>query len=687
MFSGCQALTEIRIPKTLENAYYSPFSNSGIITAEFESGMTRIPSYTFENAGNLKNITIPDTVTEIGDRAFQNCTNLETIAIPDFVTKIEDRTFENCSLLKEIYIPDSVIDMGVCIFSGCTSLKKVKLPATRQNITNGTFYNCSSLTDIVIPNTVIAIRGSAFQGCSSLENIKLPSSLNIIENSSFENCTKLKSIDVPNSVTSVGSYVFKNCDTLTEVTLDIKAPIGSGVFENCDALQKVTINSPSIGSRTFYNCDELTSITLGDNVTSIGSELCYGCDKLTDVKFGKYIENIPDSSFRQCQSLTTVTLPRFCKTVAANAYAEDTKLVSAYVPNTVTKIENNSFSYPAKMTMYGKSGSYAEEYANSRNMTFNGTAAPITKLDYADNSIDIGRRDKIRPVLNIEPSFDTSTITFASSDENICTVSDTGEIYGKNYGTATITVSSDSGVKDTITVNVVRLADSVSLDKTELELETGDTAKLTATLSPSDATDKITWKSSNDSVATVDNGTVTAVGAGTAVITVTTTGGKTASCTVKVTGTFTITATAGENGRISPSGDMPVNSNVKTTFSILPDYGYVVKDVLVNGTSVGAVESYTFSNLTDNAAITAEFAKVNVVYENSTITISSEAELKNLKLIIATYDDEGKLTDCEIKTVNTTADGNYTDTITATGNTKLMLWNGLDTMRPIWCSK
>lgn len=556
--------------------------------------------------------------------------------------------------------------METYIFDGCTSLEKVKLPATRQNITEGTFRNCSSLTDIELPNTVTAIRKFAFQGCSSLENIKLSSNLNTIEDAAFENCSALKSIDIPKSVTSFGSWIFKNCDNLIDVSLNI---------------------SSGIGQQTFYDCDKLTSLTLGDGVTSIGSELCYGCDKLSEVKFGKYIENIPDSAFRLCQSLTTVTLPRFCKTVAANAFAEDTKLTRAYVPNTVTKIENNSFSYPAKMTMYGKSGSYAEEYANSRNMTFNGTAAPITKLDYADNSIDIGRRDKIRPSLNIEPSFDTSTITFASSDENICTVSVTGEIYGSNYGTATITVSSDSGVNDTITVNVVRLADSVSLDKTELELETGDTARLTATLSPSDATDKITWKSSNENVATVDNGTVTAIGAGTAVITVTTTGGKTASCTVKVTETFTVTATAGENGTISPSGEVPVKSDAKATFNILPDYGYVVKDVLVNGASVGAVESYTFSNLTDNATITAEFAKVDAVYENNTITISSEAELKDLKLIVATYDDEGRLTNCEIKIVTANASENYTDTITATGNTKLMLWNGLDTMCPIWCSK
>lgn len=69
--------------------------------------------------------------------------------------------------------------------------------------------------------------------------------------------------------------------------------------------------------------------------------------------------------------------------------------------------------------------------------------------------------------------------------------------------------------------------------------------------------------------------------------------------------------------------------------------------------------------------------------ENNTITISSETALKDLKLIIAIYDNEGRLTNCEIKTVTTTAGENYQETITEECNMKIMLWNGLDTMYPI----
>ncbi|MEA2014151.1 MAG: C25 family cysteine peptidase, partial [Thermodesulfobacteriota bacterium] len=78
---------------------------------------------------------------------------------------------------------------------------------------------------------------------------------------------------------------------------------------------------------------------------------------------------------------------------------------------------------------------------------------------------------------------------------------------------------------------------------------------------------------------------------------------------VKDAGTFTITADAGANGTIAPSGDVTVNQGASQTFTITPDSGYKVGDVTVDGASIGAVTSYTFSNVTANHTIEALFAK------------------------------------------------------------------------------
>ena len=498
-----------------------------------------------------------------------------------------------------------------------------------------------------------------------MTSLELPSGVQTIESSAFENCKALKNISIPKKCESIGNSAFKSCTSLSKIDM----PYGL----------------KEIDSQVFYECDALNNVSIPDSVTSIGSQAFYGCDTLSDVQFGIGVKEIPDSAFRQCQSLIGITLPRYCTKVASNAFAENTKMTKVTVFPSMTSIENNSFSYPAKMTMRGVSGSYAETYANNRKMTFEAINNPVTGLKFYKDSLDFSGtwETKVLP-LNILPSDSTADITYTSADENIATV-ENGVVKSVGYGTTTITAQSGN-CKDTITINVLRSANSVSLNKTELSMEIGDTAALKATISPSNATDKLTWTTGNANVATVDNGNVTAVGAGKTTITVTTTSGKIASCTVEVTGSFTITAEAGGNGTISPSGVKSVKSNEKVTYNITPNYGYVVKDVLVNGKSVGAVETYTFNGITADSTIKAEFAKVNVTYANNSISISSNAELKNLKLIVAEYDDNNVLTNCNVKTVSANAGKAYTDTIKSKPNMKIMLWNSFGNMRPIWCN-
>lgn len=81
-----------------------------------------------ENHRNLKSISIPNSVTNIGSSAFSNCAKLTSITIPDGVTGIGDRAFSGCSSLTSITIPDSVTSIGSSAFGGCTGLEKIALP-------------------------------------------------------------------------------------------------------------------------------------------------------------------------------------------------------------------------------------------------------------------------------------------------------------------------------------------------------------------------------------------------------------------------------------------------------------------------------------------------------------------------------------------------------------------------------
>lgn len=235
-------------------------------------------------------------------------------------------------------------------------------------------------------------------------------------------------------------------------------------------------------------------------------------------------------------------------------------------------------------------------------------------------------------------------VTWSSDNEAVATVDQHGTVIARNGGQAIITVTTADGSKTaTCTVNVrVHIGvpvQSVGLNKTELALEVGKTGTLEAIVEPSDATNKnVTWSSNNPEFATVDNGVVTAVSAGEAIITVTTEdGAKTATCkvtvnapqTVPVTGvTLTKTElTLAEGGSekltatVEPSD--ATNQNVKWE-SNNPDIVTVEQDGTVRAVGVGEA-AITAKAGDKTATCTVTVAKADVAVESVTLTPSSLA--------------------------------------------------------------
>ena len=184
-------------------------------------------------------------------------------------------------------------------------------------------------------------------------------------------------------------------------------------------------------------------------------------------------------------------------------------------------------------------------------LTQNGTVTgdiiyKVTGVSLNTDSLTLEDGGTATLTATITPSNATDqNVTWSSSPDNIVTIApdttDSKKATVTATGTGTTTIKATAGGKSaecTVTVNAAATVHvtSVSLDKTNLELTEGETARLTATVLPSNATNKdVTWESSNTSVATVDaNGEVTAVSAGTATITATA-DGKSATCTVTVT--------------------------------------------------------------------------------------------------------------------------------------------------------
>ena len=466
-FSSCEKLTEIEIPKSLKECSWwsgagGPFSNcKGLKTVTFEKGTTRIAHDLFGNCTGLEEIVIPDTVTSIDYQAFMNCSNLKSVTIGENVTKIGDNAFRECSLLESIEIPDSVTEIGSTAFA-----------------------NCSSMTEAYIADSVTSMGDSTFSGCVKLEKVHIPNCrINIMSNM-FYNCSSLKEINLPDTLETIRQSAFYNCDSLTEMVLPGKVK--------------------EIGNSAFYDCDGLTKLVIPDSVTSIGNNAFNSCELLADVSLGTGLTAIPESCFASCPSIKEIVLPYRMKTLAAKAFNACTALTDVTIPRSVTSIGTQAFSYPAKMTIYGIAGTYAQTYADENSIQFvnkevNATAASLDKKELTLNKGAVSRL-----VLSVTPSDFTDQVSWKSADQGIATIEEDGTLRALAIGTTTIKVIVGN-VEAACKVTVVQPVTSVSISGSyNISMEGGDTIQLTAVAYPQNAFNKeLKWESANPSVATV----------------------------------------------------------------------------------------------------------------------------------------------------------------------------------------
>ena len=189
--------------------------NDSLTSYKIKPGTQIICDAAFRYCTSLDRITIPDSVTSIGEWAFRGCLSLQSVTIPDSVTSISEGAFSSCYSLKSITIPDSVTSIGVEAFYYCSSLQSVTIPDSVTSIGDRAFYYCSSLQSVTIPDSVTSIGDRAFYNCASLRSVTIPDSATSIGNHAFWECSSLQSVTIPKSVKTRGRWVFpKNCNVI-----------------------------------------------------------------------------------------------------------------------------------------------------------------------------------------------------------------------------------------------------------------------------------------------------------------------------------------------------------------------------------------------------------------------------------------------------------------------------------------
>ena len=133
---------------------------------------------TFSNMPFLREVILPDTITEIRGQAFKNCGSLESVRLPEHLTYLGGEAFYHCTSLEEVNLPDGLTEIKGSTFEECSSLQCIEIPDNVTRIGGHAFYGNISLEEVVIsPDSKLQeIGSSAFRCCDSLREITLPRS-------------------------------------------------------------------------------------------------------------------------------------------------------------------------------------------------------------------------------------------------------------------------------------------------------------------------------------------------------------------------------------------------------------------------------------------------------------------------------------------------------------------------------
>lgn len=152
------------VPFTLtkENMYMTGLIPEGASPEDTLKGAVTIPE-TFEHEGAAYRLI------RIGAWAFFGCNGMESVTVPDSVTGIGDSAFSSCKFLYSVSLPDSVEEIGNFAFENCKCLASIRIPESATFIGDYAFFNCKSLASLKIPDSVREVGDNAFLGCSMPE--------------------------------------------------------------------------------------------------------------------------------------------------------------------------------------------------------------------------------------------------------------------------------------------------------------------------------------------------------------------------------------------------------------------------------------------------------------------------------------------------------------------------------------
>lgn len=653
-YTNCKSLLSMELPESVQSIGQSAFKGcTALKNVNIPFGNKTINKYCFKDCSSLKQIELPNSIQTIEELAFEN-SGLNSIVIPTSVNELNGNPFSKCKQLTNLDIAKSSKALSLngefastaleyanigrelnwsaygkeeSPFASCMTLKTVLFGPYNTKVLKSMFVNCTSLDSVLLSPSINTIGERAFYSCSSLKRVNIPVAVKYLRNSTFA-FSGLTELTLHNTVVEVEDCVFQGCKSFINIDIEDgtnalkigKSDRYKGAFIDCPLNttyigRNLSYDSTSFGGYSpFYHNVSLKDVSLGDNVEYVSKWQFSGCSGIESFRFGEKLNSIGEEAFSDCINMTTLfaenPVPPIC---GVQALDDINKFeCTLYVPNSA-------------LTDYQAAEQW-KEFFFVEGYDVETIADESIELSATTMTVELGEVNSLQATVLPKNASD-KTVIWKSSNENVVIVNEYGDVTGVGGGTAVVSATSASGFVATCKITVVVPDTKIAFSKSSMTMPIGVTSSLSVVFTPSNTTNKtLVWKSSNEDVAVVsDKGVVTAVSAGTTIVTATSASGNTTSCIVNVKSTpiydnsisldkENATLEVAETMTLTVSFD-PVNVTDQTIVWTSSDESIatVSETGIVTAVSAGTVEIIAMSTIGNTATCNVTVKSTDVV--------------------------------------------------------------------------
>lgn len=347
--AGCVELVKYRFAPYTQSVGNNAFASDtklGSVTNFENTKVSQVAQNVFSQCSSLISISLPNTITAIGDRAFEGCSKLTSMDLSKTkTTTIGTSAFASCGNLGTIIFPTTLTIIGTSAFKDDTNLRSVQnLEKTIVSIINkNAFLECKNLSSVKLPQTLSTLGESAFEGCSNLTAVSgfENTAVKILEARTFANCSNLSTLSLARGLTEIrtealiGCSILRNLDTLstTKVT-----KIGVRALKDTAGLTSISLPTSTFVSFA-QSAFENSGVQKINNLKSCSKFKSFGASSfmnsgLKEIEFPNCTFSVEASAFKNCTALTKATFnSKTAPTAQETSFEGTTSALQVYIPN------------------------------------------------------------------------------------------------------------------------------------------------------------------------------------------------------------------------------------------------------------------------------------------------------------------------------------------------------------------